>query len=178
MSEGQNLPTLLRSGYIKPNPKLKLMKSAINSIKNMRGIDYIMNFISDIVPVSSGATARKQARSIGDKVIVLKSDTGSGKSTVMPPFLYETFQDRTRKGIAVTQPRILTAIDIAENLPEHYTYLKLDDNLGYSTGDYKREPKNKGITFMTIGILLQQLKSLEDEMFMRKYSFILIDEVH
>ena len=84
----------------------------------------------------------------------------------------------TRKGIAVTQPRILTAIDIAENLPEHYTYLKLDDNLGYSTGDYKREPKNKGITFMTIGILLQQLKSLEDEMFMRKYSFILIDEVH
>lgn len=178
MSEGQNLPTLLRSGYIKPNPKLKLSKSAINSIKNMRGIDYIMNFISDRVPVSSGATARKQARSIGDKVIVLKSDTGSGKSTVMPPFLYETFQDRTRKGIAVTQPRILTAIDIAENLPEHYTYLKLDDNLGYSTGDYKREPKNKGITFMTIGILLQQLKSLEDEMFMRKYSFILIDEVH
>jgi HrpA-like RNA helicase len=178
MSESPNLPTLLRAGYVKPNPKLKLSKSAINSINNTRGIDYIMDFISDRIPLVAGSVAKKPPNSLGDKVIVLKSDTGSGKSTVMPPFLYERFQERTRKGIAVTQPRILTAIDIAENLPEHYEYLKLDDNLGYSTGDYKREPKNRGITFMTIGILLAQLKIMEDIDFMKKYSFILIDEVH
>jgi len=33
---------------------------------------------------------------------------------VMPAFLYEVFQDRTNKNIAVTQPRVLTAINIAE----------------------------------------------------------------
>ena len=85
------------------------------------------------------------------------------------PFLYDNFQELTRRGIAVTQPRILTAIDIAEGLPEHYSYMKMDDNLGYSTGDYKREPKNKGVTFMTTGILLAQLKVMTDEMFMKKY---------
>jgi HrpA-like RNA helicase len=172
------LPTLLRTGYIKPNPNLKLSKSAITCIKNQRGIDYIMNFIGDRIPIIPGGVAKISARSIGDKVIVLKSDTGSGKSTVMPPFLYEKFQERTRKNIAVTQPRILTAIDIAEGLPEYYSFLKMDDNLGYSTGDYKRVPLNPGVIFMTIGILLAQLKIMDDEAFMRKYSFILIDEVH
>lgn len=178
MSKESHLPTLLRQGFVKPNPKLKLSKSAIDSINNMRSIDYIMNFISDRTPVSSGSSVKKPAKSIGDKVIVLKSDTGSGKSTVMPPFLYENFQDRTRRGIAITQPRILTAIDIAEGLPEHYKFLKMDDNVGYLTGEYKREPKNKGITYMTIGILLAHLKVLNDDMFMRRYSYILIDEVH
>jgi HrpA-like RNA helicase len=178
MSKESYLPTLLRQGYVKPNPKLKLSKSSINSINNMRGIDYIMNFISDRTPVSNGMSAKKPAECVGDRVLVLKSDTGSGKSTVIPPFLYENFQDRTNRGIAITQPRVLTAIDIAEGLPEYYTFLKMDDNVGYSTGDYKREPLNKGITYMTIGVLLAQLKVMTDDMFMKKYSFILIDEVH
>jgi len=173
-----NLPTLLREGYINPNPKLKLSKTVINSIKNMRSIDYIMNHISDLIPISFGLNSKIPAKSLGDKVIVLKSDTGSGKSTVMPPLLYKNFQDRTRKNIAITQPRVLTAIDISENLPEHYKYLKMDVNIGYSTGDYKREPKDKGIIFMTTGILMEQLKSSTDDEFLRKYGFILIDEVH
>lgn len=178
MAEISNLPTLLRSGYINPNPKLKLSKTAINSIKNMRSIDYIMNHISDMIPISFGLNAKIPAKSLGDRVIVLKSDTGSGKSTVMPPYLYKIFQDRTRKNIAITQPRVLTAIDISENLPENYNFLKMDVNIGYSTGDYKREPKNKGIIFMTSGILMEQLKSTPDIEFIKKYSFILIDEVH
>jgi len=39
----------------------------------------------------------------------------------------------------------------------------MDDNLDYSTGDYKRTPVNKGITFMTIGIFLAQIKIMEEE---------------
>jgi HrpA-like RNA helicase len=178
MSNEKNLPTLLRKGYIKPNDKLKLSKSVINTISNTRGVDYIINFISDRTPSTAGSNPKIPAKSLGDRVIVLKSDTGSGKSTVMPPFLYEKLQLRTNKNIAVTQPRVLTAIDIAEGLPDNYNFLKLDDNLGYTTGDFKRPPRNKGIIFMTIGVLLNQLKNDIDEDFMKRYSFILIDEVH
>jgi HrpA-like RNA helicase len=178
MADDKKLPTLLRKGYIKPNEKLKLSKSAINTINNTRGIDYIINFISDRTSSVAGSNPKIPAKSLGDRVIVLKSDTGSGKSTVMPPYLYEKLQLRTNKNIAVTQPRVLTAIDIAEGLPENYNFLKLDDNLGYSTGDYKRSIKNKGVIFMTIGVLVNQLKNDTDEDFMKRYSFILIDEVH
>jgi HrpA-like RNA helicase len=178
MSNESKLPTLLRKGYIKPNEKLKLSKSAIAKINNTKGVDYIIDFISDRTPVSAGSNPKIPAKQLGDRVIVLKSDTGSGKSTVMPPSLYEKLQLRTNKNIAVTQPRVLTAIDIAEGLPDNYTFLKLDDNLGYTTGNYKRLPKNKGVIFMTTGTLLAQLKTSETEDFMKKYSFILIDEVH
>ena len=178
MSNEKNLPTLLRKGYIKPNDKLKLSKSTINTISNTRGIDYIINFISDRTPSVAGSNPKIPAKSLGGRVIVLKSDTGSGKSTVLPPFLYEKLQLRTNKNIAVTQPRVLTAIDIAEGLPDNYSFLKLDDNLGYTTGDFKRIPLNKGVIFMTVGILLRNLQESTDEDFMKKYSFILIDEVH
>lgn len=171
------LPTLLRPGFIIPNDKLS--KSEKLKLKNTRSIDYIINFISDRTSPVSGMKQKIPPKSPGAKVIVLKSETGSGKSTVLPPFLYESFNERSKGIIAVTQPRVLTAIDISENLPDNYTFLKLDENLGYQTGDYKRVPKNKtSIIYMTIGTLLAQLKVMTDEEFIKKYSFILIDEVH
>lgn len=171
-----SLPTLLREGFIVP-PK-GLSKSEKDLLKNTKSIDYITDFISDRTSISFGTKAKIPPKRPGDRVIILKSDTGSGKSTVLPPFLYEQFQERTHRNIAVTQPRVLNAIDITEGLPEHYPYLKLDENLGYQTGDFKRMPKDKGVIFMTTGILLQQMNIMEDEDFMRKYSYILIDEVH
>ena len=171
-----NLPTLLQIGFVVPNDYLT--KSEKEAILNMRSIDYIINFISDRTPISTGSKSKILPKGIGSKVIVLKSQTGSGKSTVLAPFLYKTFQSRVNKNIAITQPRILTAIDICVGLPDNYDYLKLDVNLGYKTGDYARVPKDKGIIFMTTGILLQQLKVTSDDKFIMQYSFILIDEVH
>lgn len=171
------LPTLLRPGFIVPNAKTS--KSEKLKIKNTRSIDVITNFISDRIPAVAGGNPKIPPKKPGDKVIVLKSETGSGKSTVLPPSLYENFNMRARGTIAVTQPRVLTAIDITENLPDNYPFLKLDENLGYSTGDYKRLPSEKtSVLFMTTGVIANQLKTMTDEDFMKKYSFILIDEVH
>jgi HrpA-like RNA helicase len=170
------LPTLLRKGFIVP-PK-GISKSQKDAMSNMRSIDYIINYISDRTSESIGGSPKYVAKCMGDKILILKSDTGSGKSTVLGPFLYETFNERTRGTIGITQPRVLTAIDIANGLPEHYTFLEMGRNLGYVTGDYKRKPSEKGIIFMTTGILRQQMKVMTDEEFMKKYSFILVDEVH
>ena len=170
------LPTLLQKGKIVP-PK-GTSKSEKDRLANMLGIDYIMNFISDRLPISPGSQPKIRPKGMGDKVLVLRSDTGSGKSTVIPPYFYERFQDRTRKNIAVTQPRVLTAKSIAEGTPRDYPFMKLDVNVGYSTKEMKRLPLQKGIIYMTIQTLLQQIKIMSDDDFMNKYSVIFIDEVH
>jgi HrpA-like RNA helicase len=170
------LPTLLRKNSIIPNNRMP--KSEKDAILNTRGIDYIINFISDRIRLSKGNNPKVVPITFGEKVIVLKSETGSGKSTVIPPFIYQMFKDRVGGNTIVTQPRILTAIDIPMSLPENYTFLELDINLGYMTGEFKRTISKKGIIYATIGVLLQQLKCINEEEFVKKYSFILIDEVH
>jgi HrpA-like RNA helicase len=169
------LPTLLQNGFVVPPKGSTAREKAL--LKTVRGIDYIIDFISDRITVG-GDVPKIRSRSLGDRVIVLKSQTGTGKSTVIPPFIYEAFQTRLKKNIAVTQPRVLTAIDISEGLPEHYPFLQLDKNLGYNTGDFKRLPVDKGIIYMTPGVMLQQIKVLNDDDFINKYGFILVDEVH
>jgi hypothetical protein len=73
------LPTLLQTGFVVP-PK-KATKSEKNRINNITGIDYFINFISDRVPVAGSAPPKIPPKKAGDKVFVLKSGTGSGKST-------------------------------------------------------------------------------------------------
>lgn len=175
IKKGGLLPTLLKKGYIEPS-SIHTKKDK-ELLLNTVSVDYIMNFISDRTVDISGRIKIKPNR-IGDKVIVLKSGTGTGKSTVLPPTLYELFNERTGGNIAVTQPRVLTAIDIPTGLPEFYKFLEMGKNLGYNTGSYKRVPTEKGVIYMTTGILLQQMNIMTNDEFMQKYSFILIDEVH
>ena len=170
------LPTLLKKGYIVP--KENASEDEKKRIKNTISLDYITNFIGDRTPMRKGSAPKKQPKSMGDRVIILKSGTGTGKSTALPPELYRLFFERTKKEIGVTQPRVLTAMDIPMGLPRYYPELKMDINLGFNTGGYKRIPRDKGLVFMTTGVLLQQMISSTPEEFMKKYQFILIDEVH
>jgi HrpA-like RNA helicase len=170
------LPTMLRKGFIVP-PKGSTEKDKI-SIKDTITVDYILAKISNMIPISSREfIIKKYVASYGDRVIVLKSETGSGKSTVLPVKLYTSFFTRTNRNIAVTQPRVLTAIDIPKSIPIYNPELKLGKNIGYSTKSFKNIPSQKGIIFATVGIIVQELLTLQDEAFMKKYQFIIIDEV-
>lgn len=170
------LPTLLQTGFVIP-PK-GATKSERDRIDNMTGSSYLMNYISDRIPVAFGMPAKVKPTSPGDKVIIIKSGTGSGKSTVIPTHLYEQFHERVGKNITITQPRILTTKDISEGIPINYKFMKIDINLGFSTGSIKRLPKERGVIYMTVGTLLTEMNNKTDEEIMRKYSFILVDEVH
>lgn len=139
--------------------------------------DYILDWFSQRIPIRSGGIPMIKPSSPGDKILILRSGTGSGKSTTLGPELYLRFKDAVGKNIAVTQPRILTAVAITSDIVEFYTDIKLGENIGYQTSLYTYKPK-KGIIFMTIGTLTQQLKVMSDEEFMNKYSFIIIDECH
>lgn len=171
------LPTLLQAGFLTP-PKW-MSKTEAEKLKLQIPIEFIINFLSDRVPEKKGTKPKKQPKQPGDKVIVLKSSTGSGKSTTLPSALYTHFIERTRKNIAVTQPRILTCVDIPQGIVEFAKDLELDKNIGYNTGTFKRVPSEKGVIFCTTEIIAQQILAAETpEEFMDKYQFIIIDEVH
>jgi HrpA-like RNA helicase len=166
--------TLLQKGFIVPPKNASDHEKTI--LSNTIGIDYIIKFLSDrmyeadeiLIPPSR----------LGDKILLLKSDTGSGKSTVLPAYLYKHFIAEGSGNIYVSQPRVINAIDIATQMPEYNSFLKLDYNIGYTTGLHKRLPLNNGIVYMTTGILLAQIKSLSHAEFTQGVKFIIIDEVH
>jgi HrpA-like RNA helicase len=171
-----SLPTLLRKGFIVP-PK-GISASDKKKLENTISIDYILQFIAERIPQKRGSKPKITPKKYGDKVIVLKSETGSGKSTTLPAKLYTTFFENTRKGIAVTQPRVLTAMDLPSTIVPYVPELELDKNIGYNTGAFKRLPKERGVIFSTVGVLTQQLIMNTDEDFMKMYQFVIIDEVH
>jgi HrpA-like RNA helicase len=166
------LPTLLRPGSIVSHINKPNKESII-------AIDYIMEYIGDRCAIK-GKKPKIPPNELGDKVIILRSGTGSGKSTTIAPELYLRFHDKVGRNIAITQPRVLTAIDIPRDIVGIPTFstLKLEKNIGFQTGDFSRLPSESGIIFMTIGILMNQLVTMEADQFMNKYSFIIIDEVH
>lgn len=158
-------PTLLVKGSLVSN-----VIDEQSSLDNIVPIDHIMNWIR---------IRQSMSPSIKNRVLVLKSDTGSGKSTAFPATLFKTFFKLGAGSIACAQPRVLNAVSIVRDLTSgtHYPFFKLGENIGWQTGPTKRAPV-VGLTYMTIGVLTMQLKTLSDDAFMNKYRFIIIDEVH
>lgn len=168
------LPTLLKENVIIPH----MGESKLN-ITGITGIDFILKWFEPRL---------HSAETISDKIIILKSATGSGKSTVFPTEFYLRFQDIMGKNVIVTEPRILTAISIPKSIASEPSYKKenrpdgkgieLFKNIGYQTKEYIRKPIEKGILFCTIGVLLQFLKNIPVKNLFKKYGCIIIDEAH
>ena len=169
------MPTLLEKNKIVAESWMK--RETRKKIEDMKSIDFLIEYISDRISTGYDQEPKIKPKSIGSHVLVLRSGTGSGKSTVIPSALYNTFFEKIRKNIIITQTTIATTIDIPFQIVRYNENLVLGNNIGYQTGTISRKPI-KGILFCTTGILLQFLKILTDEEFIAKYSFILIDEVH
>lgn len=145
-------------------------------------LTYITNWFSE--------KYKGKPSSVSDRILILVSSTGSGKSTALPPELYHLFQSSTNKNIACTQPRVLTSIEIPKTILPYHTKealaaaghsgrepLKMGENIGFQNSALSRKP-NKGIIYMTIGTLTQQLNIMTDEEFIKMYSIIILDECH
>lgn len=139
-------------------------------------INYIIDWI----------TQRRNMHGIKNRVLVLESDTGTGKSSILPPELYHVFKSDTRNIISA-QPRVFNTKQIPKDiLPFHTSEtlkgtgrepLVMGKNIGYQTGEFVKRPNN-GLIFMTYGTLLGQLNSYTDEEIINRYQFIIIDEAH
>ena len=112
-----------------------------------------------------------------NSVIIIKGDTGSGKTTQIPQFLYEAgfgLPDGPTPGmIGITQPRRVAAMSMAkrvgDELGDHGSkvayQIRFDSNVSARTT----------VKFMTDGILLRELSQ---DLLLKKYSVIVIDEAH
>lgn len=137
-------------------------------------------------------------------VLVVVGETGSGKSTQVPQFLYREDWCQRRKVevddkevfvggmIAITQPRRVAATTLAYRVSrEMGTPLNAQKNggdsgssalgnhqrglVGYSVRFDHQVPRGTRVKFVTEGMLLQDL--LRDPN-LRQYSAIIIDEIH
>lgn len=169
------LPSLLHKGTVKPGKNID--SDDKKNLKNIRAIDYILRFIERRMETKR-ASAKIRPKKMGHKVLLIRSGTGSGKSTTIAPEIYKKFHPIDRRNIIITQPKVLTAIDKAQDMASIFKELTLGQNVGYQTGPRKHIPRERGITSMTPGILLNILVSSTPEEITRKYSFILIDEIH
>ena len=93
------------------------------------------------------------------QVVIVKADTGSGKSTQLPKFLLEWFANSSEKTqsfkIGVTEPRRLAAISIADRLREE---LKDETLVSTKIRFWEQGQSDAPIKVMTDGILLQEFR--------------------
>jgi len=105
-------------------------------------------------------------------VVILCGETGSGKTTQVPQFLYEGGYT-TRGLIGVTEPRRVAAVTMSRRVALE---LNMSTELVSYQIRYEGNVTEKTIMkFMTDGVLL---KEVEKDFFLSKYSVIVIDEAH
>lgn len=154
-------------------------RTRINSIP---AIDYIMEWFDDRIPPHIGGTPNIPARGPQDRILIIRAGTGSGKSTSIPPELYARYVGKklgAGRSIGVTQPRVLTAIGKAMEISRipSMNFLRFGENLGYQTGIFLNKPI-RGLVFVTIGVISHHITYMEPDVFMNKYSIIVLDECH
>lgn len=170
---------------LKPGSLIPRMRESQADLDKLIPINYIMDWIG--AKLDDAKRSKGKTLTMSDRVIVLLSKTGSGKSTSIAPTIYLKFFPKYRKRIVITQPRVLTAMEIPRDIASIPTYQKPNENgltielyrnLGYQTQEFVRKTKERGIMFTTTGILLQFLKTMSDADFIKKFKFIIIDEAH
>ncbi|CAG2255740.1 DHR1 [Mytilus edulis] len=106
-------------------------------------------------------------------VTIICGETGSGKTTQVPQFLYEAGYAHTNGIIAVTEPRRVAAISMSNRVAKelNLTEREVSYQIRYE-GNVTPDTK---IKFMTDGVLL---KEVQKDFLLTKYSVVIIDEAH
>ncbi|XP_062398972.1 probable ATP-dependent RNA helicase DHX37 isoform X2 [Sardina pilchardus] len=105
--------------------------------------------------------------------VVLCGETGSGKTTQVPQFLYEAGYASGSGIIGVTEPRRVAAVSMS-----HRVAKEMNVSTGVVSYQIRYEgnvTKDTKIKFMTDGVLL---KEVQKDFLLQKYSVIIIDEAH
>ena len=108
-----------------------------------------------------------------DKKIIIWGQTGWGKTTQVPKYIYQS-NLHDDKIIAVTQPRRVAAVTIAQRVAKEID-TKLGNKVGYSIRFDNKVSSNTRIQYLTDGMLLRD--AILDPL-LSKYSVIVLDEVH
>ncbi|CAE7770306.1 unnamed protein product [Symbiodinium sp. CCMP2592] len=117
-------------------------------------------------------------KAVGEsQVVVIEGDTGCGKSTQVPQYIFEDWLKKGQAGAAsiiMTQPRRISAIGVADRIANEMN-TGLGDLVGYSIRlEAKRSARTK-ILVCTTGVLLRRL---ENDELLRNVTHVIVDECH
>ncbi|XP_011057226.1 PREDICTED: probable ATP-dependent RNA helicase kurz [Acromyrmex echinatior] len=105
-------------------------------------------------------------------IVIITGETGSGKTTQVPQFLYEAGYAQN-KLIGITEPRRVAAMSMSKRVAEELNLSEKEVSyLIRFEGNVTEETK---IKFMTDGVLLKEVQS---DFLLTKYSVIILDEAH
>ncbi len=107
-------------------------------------------------------------------VVIIAGETGSGKTTQVPQFLYEAGFAAGDKMIGITEPRRVAAIAMANRVADEMN-MPRNNVVSYQIRFDDKTKDSTRMKFMTDGVLLREV---ERDPYLRKYSAIIIDEAH
>jgi len=108
-----------------------------------------------------------------NRVIVVESPTGSGKTTQIPKILNDCgFADNGM--IGVTQPRRIAAVSVSNYIARQYQ-TTIPGLVGFKMRFIDETNEETKIAIMTDGILLQEVKA---DPLLSRYGVIMVDEAH
>lgn len=110
-------------------------------------------------------------------VVVVVSETGSGKTTQLPKMVTEVLREiyADKMGlIGVTQPRRIAAVSVAKRVAEELQQ-PLGGLVGYQVRFDEKTSSSTRIKFMTDGILLAETQGDQQ---LKRYDAIILDEAH
>lgn len=107
-----------------------------------------------------------------NEILIVAGETGSGKTTQIPQFLYEAGYAESNM-IAVTEPRRVATVAMAARVG--YELGLSSKEVSYLMRFEGNVTKDTKIKFMTDGVLLKEIRS---DFLLSKYSVVIIDEAH
>ena len=109
------------------------------------------------------------------RTLIIVGETGSGKSTQIPQYLFEAGWADGGRVVACTQPRRVAAQTVAARVAEEMG-VQLGKECGYTIRfDNTADPVRTRVKFMTDGILLREMMG---DPLLSRYSVIMVDEAH
>lgn len=108
------------------------------------------------------------------QVVVIVGETGSGKTTQIPQYMWEAgFGGKTQK-IGCTQPRRVAAMSVATRVAEE-AGVKLGHEVGYTIRFEDCTNDKTQVKYMTDGMLLREFLGEPD---LASYAVMMVDEAH
>lgn len=167
----EDLEDGLQDDFIPINEQLRRKITTV-SVKRPAAIQRVR----ENLPVYSEEHRIMEAIHHNDCVIIC-GETGSGKTTQVPQFLFESGFGSEGSGtpgmIGITQPRRVAAVSMAKRVGNELG--NYGDRVGYQIRFDATTDESTAMKFMTDGVLLREMMN---DFLLMKYSALIIDEAH